>query len=307
MTRLFSGTLGDGEIALLREFVVIVDAGGLSAAETRLNKGKSAISLNLKKLETRLGMTLCLRGRSGFHLTEEGRITHSAAIQLLGEIDRFGAHIANASASLSGFVTFHADDSFLFVFQRPISNAIAKLTKDHPRLRLDVRMGDPEQVLTAVLDGTADLGLTVAPRRNERLSYTPAFTERMGLFCGRGHPLFSERQSIPLSEIGRHRAIATYMDHTASIRELLGHMTFTANAPTILSRIQLLLSGAYIGFLPLDVAVPWIEAGDLWELHTEGSHFENPCCFIRRKSDPVKLAARLLEEVMIKEASALTA
>lgn len=303
MTNPFSGTLGDGEIALLREFVVIVEAGGLSAAEARLNKGKSAISLNLKKLETRLGMTLCRRGRGGFSLTEEGRITHSAAVQLLEELHRFGAHIANASASLSGFVRFHADDSFLFGFQRPISNAIARLAADHPRLRLDFRMGDPEQVLIAVLDGAADLGLTAAPRRNDLLSYSTAFTEDMGLFCGKGHQLFSERKLVSLEEIGRHNAIATYMDHAPIARDLLAHMSFTARAPTILSRIQLLLSGAYVGFLPTDVAALWVERGELSEVSAPGSRFQNPCFFIRRKSEPERLIVRLLKQNLMREAS----
>ena len=302
MARPFSGTLGDSEIALLREFVAIVEAGGLSAAEGRLNKGRSAISLNLKKLETRFGMTLCLRGRGGFKLTEEGRIAHSAAIQLLAELDRFGAHIANASATLSGSVTFQADDSFLFVFQRPISAAIARLTADHPRLRLDIRMGDPAQVMTAVLDGAAELGLTAAPRRTDLLAYTPIFTERMGLFCGRNHPLFACPQGATLEEIRRHRAIETYMDHTPGVQELLKHMTFAASAPTILSRVQLLLSGAFIGFLPLQVAEPWTLSGDLQELRAPGTRFENPCHLIARKSRPEKPAARLLREALESEA-----
>lgn len=307
MTRPFSGRFGDGEIALLREFVAIVEAGGLSAAQARLNKGKSAISLNLKKLEDRLGMVLCRRGRGGFRLTEEGRVAHSAAIQLLGELDRFGAHIADASATLSGQVTFHADDSFLFVFQRPIANAIARLTAEHPRLRLDARMADPGQVVAAVLDGAADLGLTAAPRRTDLLACTSAFTERMGLFCGRNHPLFACPQAITLEEIGRHRAIETYMDHTPGVRELLGHMTFAASAPTILSRIQLLLSGAYIGFLPLAAAAPWAERGDLRELRAPGTRFQHPCHIIARTPAPEKPAARLLKEALLSEARAAAA
>lgn len=305
MANPFSGKLGDGDIALLREFVVIVESGGLSAAETRLNKGKSAISLNLKKLEIRLGMTLCLRGRAGFRLTEEGRIAHSAAVQLLAELDRFGDHIANASVTLSGSVTFHADDSFLFVFQRPISAAIAELTTDHPRLHLDMRMSDPEQVTTAVLDGIADIGLTAAPRRTELLTYTRVFTERMGLYCGQAHPLYATDQGLPLEELGRHKAISTYMDQTPAVRELLRHMVFAASAPTMLSRIQLILSGAYIGFLPPEVAAPWVERGDLRELRTPGARFEHPCHLILRKSEPEKPAVRFLKNALLRKVQSM--
>ncbi|MFT3972142.1 MAG: LysR family transcriptional regulator [Amaricoccus sp.] len=68
----FRGTLSDIDLALLRDFAEIAAAGGITAAEGRLGKGKSAISLGLTKLESRLGLRLCERGRSGFRLTERG-------------------------------------------------------------------------------------------------------------------------------------------------------------------------------------------------------------------------------------------
>lgn len=299
MARPFKGNLSDNDIALLREFITVADAKGLSAAEARLNKGKSAISLNLKKLETRLGMTLCIRGRGGFALTEQGRIAHSAATQLLAELDRFGEHIANAFETLSGSLTFQADDSFLHSFQRPISWAIQQLATDHPRLHLEYRMGDPEQVMTAVLEGAADLALTASPRRTEILSYQPVFSERMGLFCGRGHSLFKRNAPISLSELSDCKAIETYMDPTPTMRELFEHLSFSASGPTIYSRIHLVLSGAYIGFLPLAVAHSWVERGALKELQAPGSRFENTCFLISRRSGPEKPGARIFRKLLL--------
>ena len=65
----------DVDLRLLRIFVTIVESGGLSAAESRLNIGRSTISTHLSDLEIRLGLKLCKRGRSGFELTDAGRIT----------------------------------------------------------------------------------------------------------------------------------------------------------------------------------------------------------------------------------------
>ena len=93
----FRGNLSDADIARLRDFVQIVAAGGITAAEGRLRKGKSAISLGLSRLEQRLGLRLCERGRSGFRLTDQGRMVHSAAIQLLGEIGRFSDFVGAAA------------------------------------------------------------------------------------------------------------------------------------------------------------------------------------------------------------------
>ena len=60
--------LHDVDLKLLRVFATIVKCGGFSAAQAALNAGPSTISEQMSHLETRLGVKLCQRGRSGFHL-----------------------------------------------------------------------------------------------------------------------------------------------------------------------------------------------------------------------------------------------
>ena len=61
------------DLRLLRLFMTIVEAGGFSAAQSELNLSLSTISTHFADLETRLGLRLCRRGRSGFQLTPEGQ------------------------------------------------------------------------------------------------------------------------------------------------------------------------------------------------------------------------------------------
>ena len=68
---LLLGQLSDLDIRLLRVFRVIVECGGVSAAELELNISRSAISRHLKDLEIRMGgLNLCHRGRAGFSAEE---------------------------------------------------------------------------------------------------------------------------------------------------------------------------------------------------------------------------------------------
>ena len=187
----FRGSLSDIDIAALREFIEIVEAGGITAAQGRLGKGKSAISLTLSRLEARLSMRLCDRGRSGFRLTEQGQMVHSAAIQLMSEIGRFTDFIGAATHKLEGEVSMLADDSFLFEFADPLSRAIARIKDRYPGLKLNLRMISPDHVLASVLEGSADLGFTALIRQSDALVSTPVCKERMGVFCGKDHPLFS--------------------------------------------------------------------------------------------------------------------
>jgi DNA-binding transcriptional LysR family regulator len=81
------GQLSDMDLRLLRVFRSVVECGGMAAAELELNIGTSTISRHIKDLETRLGLTLCRRGRGGFALTPEGQRMYAETLRLLAATD----------------------------------------------------------------------------------------------------------------------------------------------------------------------------------------------------------------------------
>lgn len=68
---------------LLRAFVTVVDSGGFSAAAQRLLRGQSAVSLQVKRLEDRLGVRLLDRGPRHLKLTGEGEAILENARRIL--------------------------------------------------------------------------------------------------------------------------------------------------------------------------------------------------------------------------------
>ena len=96
------GQVSDVDMRLLRVFGAVVRCGGISAAELELNIGRSTISRHLKDLETRLGVTLCHRGRGGFVLTDEGSQVHEASLHLLTAIDVFRGRVDDIHRSQVG-------------------------------------------------------------------------------------------------------------------------------------------------------------------------------------------------------------
>ena len=83
------GQIADVDLRLLRVFKSVVECGGMAAAELELNVGTSTISRQIKDLETRLGFTLCRRGRAGFALTVEGQRIYEETMRLLSAVDAF--------------------------------------------------------------------------------------------------------------------------------------------------------------------------------------------------------------------------
>lgn len=301
-SKAFRGTLSDVDLGRLREFVVIVSAGGITAAEARLGKGKSAISLSLSRLEERLGVRLCERGRSGFSLTEQGRLIHSAAIRLLDDINLFSDFVGSAARRLEDEITLLADDSFVFEFEQPLSRAIARLNDRYPAIKLNVRMTAPQQVYAAVLEGSADLGFTALIRQNDALEATIVSTEKMGIFCGREHPLFDgDDELLNYEDLRRHVFVAAEVKQEAAFSQFMGGLTIKAVAPTILSRMIMILSSRYLGIVPLEFAHHWVRQGSIREILVSGGRTENTCYLIHRKARPLALGSAILRDMLVEE------
>ena len=92
--------LGDIDFRLLRVFRVVVECGGVSAAEETLGIGRSTISTRLSALETRLNVRLCERGRKGFRLTEEGNVIYDAILDLWRAAEQFKDRAASVQEGL---------------------------------------------------------------------------------------------------------------------------------------------------------------------------------------------------------------
>ncbi len=91
------GNVTDNDLRLLRVFRSVVACGGFSAAELELNINRSTISRHIKDLETRLGVTLCRRGRGGFALTPEGQQVHASAMKIMAAMQEFQHEVTNCT------------------------------------------------------------------------------------------------------------------------------------------------------------------------------------------------------------------
>jgi DNA-binding transcriptional LysR family regulator len=71
------------DVSLLRAFVAVVDAGGMTAAAGSLNLTQAAVSQQIKRLEEIVGEPLVTRNRRGMELTPAGERLFGRAKRLL--------------------------------------------------------------------------------------------------------------------------------------------------------------------------------------------------------------------------------
>ncbi|MBU1311234.1 MAG: LysR family transcriptional regulator [Gammaproteobacteria bacterium] len=251
----------DVDLRLLRIFVTIVECGGLSAAESRLNIGRSTISAHLSDLEIRLGVTLCKRGRSGFELTEPGRITYQASLELLQQCEAFASTVAGSKHKLSGRVSLAVIDTLVSDPRCGIAQAIAALKQKSDSIQFDLYVCEAREVETAVANGRSLLGIGVSRHPIRGLDYIPLFNETNYLYCGSDHPLFAcdaqaASKLLPQAEV----ITSNYMRDKERRNDGLNYQN-SAIAYHDEGIAHLILSGKFIGYLPEHYASHWVEKG----------------------------------------------
>ena len=81
--------LQESDIKLLRVFYAVASCNGFTAAEPVLRMQRPNISAAIKKLEERLDLVLCHRGRGGFQMTKEGEVVFQETKRIFNSFDNF--------------------------------------------------------------------------------------------------------------------------------------------------------------------------------------------------------------------------
>lgn len=261
--------LDGSDVRLLRLFMTIVESGGFAAAQGELNLSLSTISAHVTALETRLGVRLCRRGRSGFALTEEGRHVYEEARRLTGSIEQFENRVRNLKGSLSGQLAVGIVDNTITDPAAPLDRVFAAFAAAAPEVMLTVTSRPPNELLQGVVTGQLQVAIASFPKIALGLSYVDLYEERQCFYCGSGHPLFDWPESaVDIDAIRRFPIVGrTYWGQ----RDL---KIFAVGGPKAVvndmeSEARLILSGAYLGYLPAHYARPFVDAGRLKALRPD--------------------------------------
>ncbi|MGH8778481.1 LysR family transcriptional regulator [Paraburkholderia sp.] len=249
------------EARLLRIFTCVVRHQGFAAAQQELNLSTSAISTYMSQLEALVGVVLCHRGRGGFNLTAKGDEFHQEALRLLGEVDGFERYAAGLRGEVRGSFRLGVLDATVTDHALPLADVVGAFTREHPAVHLHLNVQSPYELQLSVLGNRLDMAIGAFSIRMNGLVYHALHREQHWLYCSSRHPLFSER-SIPPEVISQQRMVGrAYWSQTELARQ--GFKRSEATVDSMEGQLILILSGAYIGFLPEHFAQSWVERGSL--------------------------------------------
>lgn len=145
------------ETDLYRTFLVIAETGSFSKASEVIGRTPSAVSMQVRKLETLLGTAVFAREGRSVRMTAEGEalLGYARRILLLNE----EAVAMFRSPSIEGEVRFGAPSDFGTRF---LPNILTRFARSHPAVNVDVHLDGSPPLLQKLKDGQLDLILYTA-------------------------------------------------------------------------------------------------------------------------------------------------
>lgn len=253
--------ISDVDLRMIRIFCVIVDCNGFRGAQVALNMAPSTLSTHLATLETKLGSRLCQRGRGGFRLTAAGEDTYAAAQDLFRNIERFEGTMDRVHSRQTVRLRIGTIDAVTTFAALDLPGAMARFAAAHPEALVELDTDTPSGLQNSLLQALRDVVVGAPLQPLPGLSYVELAAETHHLYCGRGHPWF-DRPDKDLTQADFLRAafsVRSYMHFDDTYR--LGRVTARATVGSMEAQEVLVLSGAYLGFLPEHRGTIWQAAG----------------------------------------------
>ncbi|MBA5960750.1 LysR family transcriptional regulator [Pseudomonas lactis] len=254
----------------LRYFVEIADSGSFSAAAERLFVAQSALSRQIKELESQLQTPLFERTARQPRLTAAGEAFYPRARNLLSELLKASDLATQVGQGQLG--TLRLSHSSTVPMSGALLQGISTWLERCPGVSMDIVKLSSEAQLEEIAEGRLDVGLLRLPvlRQREGVRVVPWYTEPLALAVPAGHPLARGNAAVELMQLKDEAFISIPHPQRGGLSylsaELCMRAGFFPKAARVMSRkttqLQLIQAGFGIALLPKsmqDIAPPNVQ------------------------------------------------
>lgn len=184
----------------LRAFRVVVARGGFSAAARELGVTQPAVSLKIRRLEERLGMSLIRRDGHSLNLTEHGRDLLAHAEFIVEAHDRAVDDMQRSE--LRGVIYLGCNRDLV---PSDLAEVAARFMRTHPEIELAISAQWPEALSEMLDNGEIDLALVQMVAVDGNVRPTDELGRREQLHAVQGLAAdFDDADPVPLISFGPH-------------------------------------------------------------------------------------------------------
>ncbi|MBY6265335.1 LysR family transcriptional regulator [Azospirillum sp. 412522] len=291
--------LSDIDLRQLRIFRTVVENNGFTQAQGELGISRSTISAQMAALETRLGLTLCRRGRSGFSLTEHGQKIYAETIKFFAAMDNFRTEVGAMRGRLVGELRIGVVDAVVENPNCALDRAIAVFNERVPDVHLTLMIVSPNQIETELLSRQMQIAIVPNQPMNGAVQLQQLFHEEQNLFCGARHPLFTaDAPRVSLERIAEQAYARRGYAVATAYNTLFKHAP-SATAYNMEGQAHLVLSGRFVSFLPRHYAQRWVDRGEMQALRPDLLSFKIALCVAHLPQSVLSRVAKAFRDCLI--------
>jgi len=206
------------DLSDLRLFLHIIESGSITAGATRANLALASASARIRNMEDTLGTALLERGRRGVQSTDAGRALAHHARMMTQQMEQLRDELGQYAQGLKGHIRLLCNTSAMSEF---LPEALARFLAAHPRTDIELEEKLSYEVVQAVVDGVADIGIIADSADSGPLQTVEFRQDHLVAVLPRRHAL-ARRKSLALAELLEEDFIGLSGD-SALQRHLSGH------------------------------------------------------------------------------------
>ena len=174
---------GDPQLADLRAFAAVHEAGSFSRAAQVLGISQPTVSIRLQNLEEFLGFKVIDR-RNGAALTEMGRPIYGRVKQILAQVDAFGATARGLEGLQAGYLRIG------FSTPPQAMGLIGRFRHANPGVQLGLSQSNTWSLLDALRKSEIDIAImTMSAPPSEQFSSVLLERQRLAAMVPAGHAM----------------------------------------------------------------------------------------------------------------------
>ena len=256
--------LMDLEVRHLRLVSAVAELGSLTRAGDRLHLTQSALSHQLRDIESRLGAALFLRVGKRLVLTPAGERLLATARDVLDRLDRTEQDIHQMGKARAGMLRLTTECYTCYHWLPPL---LVRYRKRFPQVEVRIDVGATGRPLDMLLAGKLDLAIMSTPVRDRRLVSRPVFDDELVVVAARDHR-FAKQTHVRLSDL-RDETLYVYppKEESRVLQEVLvpsGHVPARVEEVMLTESIaELVKAGLGVSILARWAVQPLVDAGSI--------------------------------------------
>lgn len=285
------------QIETFKVFCDLVESRSFSRAAVRNSITQSAVSQQVKNLESRFETQLLRRDGKSITPTPAGRIFYERSRTILDSFEHMQLEMKSLGQDMAGSVRVATIYS-VGIYE--LSLVVKTFLQIYPKVNLHVEYSKGSRVYEDCLTGALDLGIVTYPEPRKGLKIIPLPADKLILICSPDHPL-ARRHHVDIKKLNGLNYVA-FEKGTASQRALdrifQEHgvrvevvMEFD-NIETIKRSVEI---GAGVSIVPLMSVQKEAQSGALAQVHLDKTFYRPLGAIVRNKQVLSPAALKFIE------------